>query len=81
MGETIDSLSPTRRFRRVDFPVFGRPAIATVPQRKKIPQALEGIKAVRERERTIEEHIAAGMTMPDWVKELLAGDRVKYIPY
>jgi 4-hydroxy-4-methyl-2-oxoglutarate aldolase len=63
-----------------DLIVGDSDGIAVLP-RKKIPQALEGIKAVRERERTIEEHIAAGMTMPDWVKELLAGDRVKYIPY
>jgi len=45
----------------------------------KIPAALEGLKAVRARERKIEDRIAAGMTMPDWVKEFLASDRVAYI--
>jgi 4-hydroxy-4-methyl-2-oxoglutarate aldolase len=50
-----------------------------VLSRENISDALEGIKAVRERERAIEERIAAGMTMPDWVKEFLAGDRVKII--
>ena len=50
-----------------------------VLSRENISDALNGIKAVRERERAIEERIAAGMTMPDWVKEFLAGDRVKII--
>ena len=50
-----------------------------VLSRENISDALDGIKAVRERERAIEERIAAGMTMPDWVKEFLAGDRVKII--
>jgi len=61
-----------------DIIVGDRDGIAVL-SREKIPDALEGIKAVRERERAIEERIAAGMTMPDWVKEFLAGDRVKYI--
>lgn len=39
-----------------------------------------GTQVVRDRERSIEERLAAGMTMPDWVKAFLAGDRVKYIP-
>jgi len=50
-----------------------------VLSQQKIPEALEGLKAVRAKERSLEEGIAAGMTMPDWVKEFLAGDRVKYI--
>ena len=50
-----------------------------VLSRENISDALDGIKAVRERERAIEERIAAGMTMPDWVKDFLAGDRVKII--
>jgi 4-hydroxy-4-methyl-2-oxoglutarate aldolase len=62
-----------------DLIVGDRDGIAVLP-REKIPDALEGIKALRERERDIEERIAAGMTMPDWIKEFLAGDRVKYIP-
>ena len=62
-----------------DVIVGDRDGIAVLP-REKIPDALEGIEAVRERERDIEERIAAGMTMPDWVREFLAGDRVKYIP-
>jgi hypothetical protein len=52
--------------------------IAVLPQ-EKIPMALEGIKAVRERERASEERIAAGMTTPDWVKEFLAGNRVEIL--
>lgn len=65
--------------RSGDVMVGDRDGVAVLPQ-EKIPEALEGIKAVREREYSIEERIAAGMTMPDWVKEFLAGDRVKYIP-
>jgi len=62
-----------------DLIVGDRDGIAVL-LRENIPAALEGIKALRERERAIEESIAAGMTMPDWVKEFLAGERVKYIP-
>ena len=61
-----------------DIIVGDRDGVAVL-SREKIPAALEGIKAVRERERAIEERIAAGMTMPDWVKEFLAGDGVKII--
>jgi 4-hydroxy-4-methyl-2-oxoglutarate aldolase len=64
--------------RSGDIIVGDRDGIAVL-SRDKIPDALEGIKAVRERERAIEERLAAGMTMPDWVKEFLAGDRVKII--
>src|SRR5918996_5054316 len=32
-GETMASFSPTSRFRRVDFPAFGRPTSATNPAR------------------------------------------------
>ena len=65
--------------RAGDLIVGDRDGVAVLPQGK-IPAAIEGMQAVRERERNIEERIAAGMTMPDWVKEFLAGDRVKYIP-
>jgi len=61
-----------------DIIVGDRDGVAVL-SREKIPEALEGIKAVRERELAIEERIAAGMTMPDWVKEFLAGDQVKII--
>ena len=61
-----------------DIIVGDRDGIAVL-SREKIPAALEGINAVRKREHAIEERIAAGMTMPDWVKEFLAGDRVKII--
>jgi hypothetical protein len=53
-------------------------AVAVLPQ-EKISEAAEGIQAVRARERDIEERIAGGMTMPDWVKDFLAGNRVEYI--
>jgi 4-hydroxy-4-methyl-2-oxoglutarate aldolase len=65
--------------RTGDVIVGDRDGIAVL-SRENIPAALEGIKAVRKRERDIEDRIAAGMTMPDWVKEFLAGDRVKYVP-
>ena len=55
-----------------------RDGVAVLPQ-EKIPEALEGLQAVRARERSMEERIAAGMTMPDWVKAFLAGERVKII--
>jgi len=65
--------------RSGDVMVGDRDGVAVLPQ-EKISRALEEIKALRERERNLEERIAAGLTMPDWVKEFLAGDRVKYIP-
>ena len=61
-----------------DIMVGDRDGLAVLA-RERIPEALEGITAIRERERNIEERIAAGMTMPDWVKDFLAGDRVKII--
>ena len=64
--------------RSGDIIVGDRDGLAVLSQQK-IPEALEGLPAVRARERRIEDRIAAGMTMPDWVKEFLAGDRVKYI--
>jgi 4-hydroxy-4-methyl-2-oxoglutarate aldolase len=64
--------------RSGDLIVGDRDGVTVLPQ-EKIPEALEGMQAVRERERNIEDRIAAGMTMPDWVKEFLASDRVKYI--
>ena len=64
--------------RSGDIIVGDRDGVAVLPQ-EKIPEALEGLQAVRARERDMEERIAAGMTMPDWVKEFLAGDRVRYI--
>ena len=64
--------------RSGDIIVGDRDGVAVMPQ-DKIPEALEGMQAVRAREARLEERIAAGMTMPDWVKEFLAGERVKYI--
>jgi len=52
---------------------------AAVLHQHEIPAALKALQAVRAKERDIEDKIAAGMTMPDWVKAFLAGDRVKYI--
>ncbi len=64
--------------RSGDLMVGDRDGVAVCPQGK-IPEALEGMRALRDRERNIEERIAEGMTMPDWVKAFLTGDRVKYI--
>jgi 4-hydroxy-4-methyl-2-oxoglutarate aldolase len=64
--------------RSGDIIVGDRDGVAVLSQ-EKIPEALEGMQAVRAREARLEERIAAGMTMPDWVKEFLAGERVKYI--
>ena len=61
-----------------DIIVGDRDGVAVLPQ-EKLPAAIEGMQAVRERERNIEERIAAGMTMPDWVKKFLAGDRVRFL--
>jgi hypothetical protein len=33
LGETIETLAPTRRFTSVDFPALGAPITATKPQR------------------------------------------------
>ncbi len=65
--------------RSGDLIVGDRDGVVVLPQ-EKIPSALESIQAVRDRERDIEGRLAAGMTLPDWVREFLAGDRVKYIP-
>jgi regulator of RNase E activity RraA len=64
--------------RSGDIIVGDRDGLAVLPQ-EKIDDALEGLQAVRVKERNFEDSIAEGMTVPDWVKELLAGDRVKYI--
>ena len=64
--------------RSGDLIVGDRDGIVVLSQ-EKIPEALEGLQAVRAKERSLEEGIAAGMAMPDWVKEFLAGERVKYI--
>jgi 4-hydroxy-4-methyl-2-oxoglutarate aldolase len=64
--------------RSGDLMVADRDGVTVLPQ-EKIAETLEGMQAVRAKERNIEDRIAAGMTMPDWVKEFLAGDRVKYI--
>ena len=61
--------------RSGDIIVGDRDGIAVLPQTK-ILEALEVIQRVRTKERNMEDRIAAGMTMPDWVKELLASDRV-----
>ena len=64
--------------RSGDIIVGDRDGVVVLPQ-EKIPSALEGVQAVREKERKIEALIAEGLTKPDWVKEFLASDRVKYL--
>ena len=64
--------------RSGDIIVGDRDGVVVLPQ-EKIPSALEGLQAVREKERKIEALIAKGLTKPDWVKELLSSDRVKYL--
>jgi 4-hydroxy-4-methyl-2-oxoglutarate aldolase len=61
-----------------DIMIGDRDGVSVVPQ-EIIPDAIEKMKAVSERERKMEAGIAEGMTMPDWVKQFLASDRVKYI--
>ena len=64
--------------RAGDIIVGDRDGVVVLPQ-EKIPSALDGLQAVREKERKIEALIAEGLTKPDWVKEYLSSDRVKYI--
>jgi 4-hydroxy-4-methyl-2-oxoglutarate aldolase len=64
--------------RTGDLIVGDRDGIAVLPQ-EKIPEAIEGIKAVREKESKIEAAIADGMTKPEWIKDFLASDKVEYI--
>lgn len=64
--------------RSGDIMVGDRDGVVVLPQQK-ILTALEGLQAVREKERRIETLIAEGLTKPDWVKEFLSGDRVNYI--
>ncbi len=61
-----------------DIIVGDRDGAAVLP-RQKIEPALKDIQALRERERKMEARIAEGMTMPEWVKEFLAGDGVQHI--
>lgn len=61
-----------------DIVVGDRDGVSVVPQ-EILPDAIEKMKAVRERERKMEAGIAKGMAMPDWVKQFLASDRVQYI--
>lgn len=63
--------------RSGDLIVGDRDGIVVLPQ-DKIPQALDGINAIKEKENKIESQIAEGMTMPDWLKEMLAGNRAQY---
>ena len=39
LADTIETFSPTRRLSRLDLPVFGRPAMPIVPQRRVIAPA------------------------------------------
>ena len=64
--------------RSGDLIVGDRDGVVVLPQ-DRIPRALEGLQAVREKERKIEALIAEGLQKPDWVKEYLAGERVQYI--
>ena len=64
--------------RSGDIIVGDRDGVVVLPQ-EKIPSALDGLQAVREKERKIEALIAEGLTKPDWVKEYLSSDRVKYV--
>jgi len=64
--------------RSGDLIVGDRDGVVVLPQ-EKMPEALEGLQAVREKERQIEALIAEGLTKPDWVKAFLAGERVKYM--
>ncbi len=64
--------------RSGDLIVGDRDGVAVLPQ-EKIQAALAAIEAVKEKERGIEARIAEGMTMPDWVKEVLTSKRVRYL--
>ena len=64
--------------RSGDLIVGDRDGVVVLPQ-EKMPPALEGLRAVCEKERKIEALIAEGLKKPEWVKEYLAGGRVKYM--
>ncbi|MEX1351401.1 MAG: hypothetical protein AB1Z31_27145, partial [Desulfobacterales bacterium] len=64
--------------RSGDLIVGDRDGVVVLPQ-EKISTAIDGLQAIREKERKIEALIAEGLTKPDWVKDFLAGDGVKYI--
>jgi 4-hydroxy-4-methyl-2-oxoglutarate aldolase len=64
--------------RSGDLVLGDRDGIVVLPQ-EKIPEAVDKINAVREKEKKIEKSIAEGLTTPDWVKEYLTGDRVQFI--
>ena len=61
-----------------DLVVGDRDGIVVL-SREQIHEALEEIEAIREKESKIEAEIARGLTKPDWVKEILAGGRVRYL--
>ncbi len=64
--------------RSGDIIVGDRDGAVVLPQHK-IDTALKALPALRERERKMEAHIDERMTMPEWVKQFLAGDGVQYI--
>jgi len=64
--------------RSGDLIAGDRDGIVVLPQ-EKISQALEEIKKVKAKEQGIEQKIAEGMIMPDWIKEFLSGAGVTYM--
>jgi hypothetical protein len=40
LGDVMESFRPKREFNRVDLPTLGKPAMATLPQRKGISNAI-----------------------------------------
>ena len=64
--------------RSGDLIVGDRDGVVVLPQ-EKIRAALVAIQAVKEMECGIEARIGEGMTVPEWVKEVLASERVRYL--
>jgi 4-hydroxy-4-methyl-2-oxoglutarate aldolase len=64
--------------RSGDLIVGDRDGVVVLPQ-EKISPAIDGLQAIREKERKIEALIAEGLRKPDWVREFLTSDHVKYI--
>ena len=61
-----------------DVIVADRDGVVCLP-REKAADAVSQVRAIKDKESKIEAAIAAGQTTPDWVKEFIAGDRVRFV--
>lgn len=61
-----------------DLIVADRDGVVVLPH-DKVNDAVAAVRAIKEKESKIEAAIAKGQTAPDWVKELVASDRTRFL--